>query len=139
MKKIVLIACSKSKKIKSSPAKNLYTSTLFKYSFQYASLLQPDEIFILSAKYGLLELDRIIDPYEITLGEFSVDKRKHWANIVIAELAKVADLRFDNFILLAGINYCQYLLPYLENYSRPMEGLSIGRQLQYLKKAVKGE
>lgn len=52
-------------------AKDMYVSDLFKKSLEYARRLNPAKIYILSAKYGLLELDDMIEPYEITLNEMS--------------------------------------------------------------------
>jgi len=57
MAKIVLISCSSKKSAHKSKAKNLYISTLFRLSLAYAKKLKPDKIFILSAKYGLLNLN----------------------------------------------------------------------------------
>jgi len=58
MKKIILIQCSKKKLIKPAKAKDLYISPLFKKSLAYAFMLNPDKIFILSAKHNLLPLNR---------------------------------------------------------------------------------
>lgn len=66
MSKIVLIACAKNKMPHRAKAKELYRSSLFKYSLKYAELLNPDKIFILSAKHHLLDLEREIEPYDET-------------------------------------------------------------------------
>jgi len=139
MKKIVLISCCKQKKSIPSPAKDIYISTLFKYSFRYANTLHPDKILILSAKHGLLELEEIIEPYNKTLNDFTLIERKKWSNSIIVDLKKIADLDFDHFTILAGNRYCQFILPHLNHYSRPLEGLSIGKQLQFLKKRINNE
>lgn len=57
MKKIVLIACSSKKRKEKALVKDIYISALFKYSYEYAQKLNPDNIFVLSAKYGLLETE----------------------------------------------------------------------------------
>jgi len=62
---------------------------------------------------------------------------KEWADKVLHQLGKVADLKNDEFIFLAGERYRKYLLPHIRNYKVPLQGLSIGRQLQYLKKRTK--
>ena len=64
---IVLISCVSKKQNHSTPAQNLYISPLFKMSLKYAEKLKPDKIFILSAKYHLLPLDKEIEPYDVTL------------------------------------------------------------------------
>ena len=115
-------------------ARFLYTSPLFKKSLSYAQSLNPDAIYILSAKYGLVELDQEIEPYDLTLNHMSADQIKTWAARVLAQLSEKADLRQDHFIFLAGQKYRQYLLPKIKSYEIPLEGLPIGKQLQFLSK-----
>ena len=136
MKKIVLISCVKSKLKYPVKAKDLYTSTLFQSNLQYAYQLKPDAIYILSAKYGLLELDQIITPYELTLNTMTEAEKKGWSRRVLDVLQKKADLKSDLFVILAGMNYRKYLLPELTHYEIPLEGLSFGRQLQELKRRI---
>lgn len=136
MKKIVLISCVKSKLKYPAKAKDIYTSTLFQSNLQYAYQLKPDAIYILSAKYGLLELDQIITPYELTLNTMTEAEKKGWSRRVLDVLQKKADLKSDLFVILAGMNYRKYLLPELTHYEIPLEGLSFGRQLQELKRRI---
>jgi len=65
--KIVLVSCVKSKRCNRCKASDMYISLLFTKMMTYARSLKPKCIFILSAKYGLLKLDDIIDPYEKTV------------------------------------------------------------------------
>jgi len=139
VKKIVLIACASKKRAVKSTAAELYASTLFKFNLQYARTLASDAIFILSAKHGVLALDEEIEPYDVTLNSMRANERRVWASEVIKQLEVYADLQQDHFIILAGERYRQYLLPYLASFEIPLEGLTIGRQLQYLKKQVRGE
>jgi len=136
MKKIVLVSCVKSKLARPAKAKDLYTSTLFQYNLQFAYSLKPDAIYILSAKYGLLELDQVISPYEMTLNTMKESEKKTWSSKVIDSLRQKTDLKLDMFIFLAGRNYRKYLTPYLTYYDVPLEGLSFGKQLQELKRRV---
>ncbi len=139
MKRIVLISCVSKKRTTRAKAAELYTSTLFKYNLQYARQLNPDVIFILSAKYGLLALNDEVDPYDATLNKMAAGERKAWAAKVIKQLQIHSDLQRDHFIILAGERYRQYLLPHLASYKIPLKGLPIGKQLQYLKQQVRGE
>ena len=101
MKKIVLISCVKSKLKYPAKAKDLYTSTLFQSNLQYAYQLKPDAIYILSAKYGLLDLDQIIAPYEMTLNTMTEAEKKGWSRRVLDVLQKKADLKSDLFVVIA--------------------------------------
>ena len=139
MKKIVLISCASKKLDHKAKAQDLYISPLFKKNLQYTHSLKPDKIFILSAKYGLLRLDDLVEPYNKTLNEMSVDETKKWADSVLKQLKKVADLEKDEFIFLAGNNYRKFLVPHIKNYQVPLKGLGIGKQLQWLTKKIKNE
>jgi len=132
MKKIILISCVSQKRAYRSKAKDLYISALFKKNLAYAKRLNPDAIYILSAKYGLLDLETEMDPYNLTLNTMSAGQIRNWAEKVLQQLSQVANLNDDHFIFLAGIKYRKYLLPHLWSYEVPFEGLPIGKQLQAL-------
>ena len=133
MGKIILISCASKKLPYKSKANDLYTSPLFRYNLKYADSLNPDKIFILSAKYGLLHPDTEIEPYDETLNNKGKEKLKEWAEKVILDLKEESDLEKDEFIFLAGNKYRRFLIPYIKNYKVPMENLGIGEQLKYLK------
>jgi len=134
--KIVLISCTSKKLCQKSKAQDLYVSPLFQKSLQYAKSLNPDKIFILSAKYGLLRLDEEIEPYDKTLNKMVLNEIKEWANSVINQLQIISDLNNDEFVFLAGNNYRKFLLPHIKNYKIPMHGLGIGKQLKWLTEKI---
>jgi Family of unknown function (DUF6884) len=136
IKKFVLISCASKKLPRKSRANDLYISPLFKLNLKYAKTFSPDGIFILSAKHGLLDLDKEIEPYDETLNDMYASEIKSWANRVLNQLRQKADVKKDCFIFLAGKNYRKYLIPHLSLYEVPLEGLAIGKQLQYLKRKV---
>ena len=137
MKKIILISCASKKINKKIKAQDLYISALFQKNLQYAKSLNPDKIFILSAKYGLLKLDEEVEPYDKTLNKMRSCEIKEWATTVLNQLQKVVDLDKDEFVFLAGNNYRKFLLPSINNYKIPMLGLSIGKQLKWLTWKIK--
>lgn len=132
-KRIILISCVSQKLPHRAKAKDLYISTLFKLNLKYAELLAPDEIFILSAKHGLVGLDQEIEPYEQTLNNMRSSEIKVWANHVIEKIKKVCKIEESEFTFLAGDKYRKHLLPHIKNYKIPLKGLRIGEQLQKLK------
>jgi hypothetical protein len=111
----------------------LYDSTWFRYAWNYARPLNPDKVFILSAKYGLVDPETVIHPYEETLNTKSDREIRSWANVVLASLKKATDVTKDSFIILAGERYRRHLIGHLPNHTVPMQGLGIGRQLKWLK------
>jgi hypothetical protein len=132
MKKVVLISCVSRKQSNKCQARDLYVSALFKKNLHYAQRLLPDQIFILSAQYGLVGLDDEIEPYDLTLNSMSANEIKQWANSVLRQLSEKTDLQNDYFVFLAGEKYRKYLLPFISHYDIPLEGLPIGKQLQRL-------
>ncbi len=133
-KKIVLIACSQSQLPSRAAVKDLFISPLFRYNLQYAERLNPDLVFILSAKYGLLELDEVIDPYDVAIAKKTPhDEQVTWSNGVLKQLKEQCSLKNDEFVFLAGDNYRKHLLPHIDTYTVPMTGLRIGEMLKYLK------
>ena len=130
---IALISCVASKSQVAAAAKDMYTSPLFKGAYRYAKKLGAERIFILSAKYGLVPDDKVIEPYNETLNTKGVGEIKQWANNVLAELAKVADLQNDKFIILAGMKYRKYLVGGIKHFTVPLKGKPIGKQLAFYK------
>ena len=134
MKTIVLISCVSKKLASRAMARDIYISPLFRLNLAYAESLKPDAIYVLSAKHGLLSLDENIAPYDLTLNTMSSGQIRAWAADVVAQLGEVADLKRDRFVFLAGDKYRKFLIPNLTQYEIPMQGLTIGRQLQFLSK-----
>lgn len=133
MKKIILISCGSKKLDHKAKAIEMYIGPLFQYGLNFAKKMNPNEIYILSAKYGLLNLDQEISPYNQSLNEMSELERRTWAKSTISQLEEVSDLKSDQFIFLAGQNYRQHLIPRITNYTIPLIGMGIGEQLHYLK------
>lgn len=132
MRNIVLISCASKKQDAPAPAREIYTSPLFRRNLAYAGSLDPDAIYVLSAKHGLVELDETIEPYDFTLGEMGMLDQRRWARRVRDQLDNVANLHVDHFIFLAEKQYRQNLLPYLTNYEVPTKGLPTDDKLEWL-------
>ena len=137
MKKNVLLSCGKGKLGQRAEAGKMYTGDLFTKSLRYAEKkLNPDKLFILSAKYGLLRLDEVIEPYDITLNDMGVAAKRHWADKVLRQLRTHTDIDNDHFVFLVGRNYRDFLISHIVHYSVPMKGLRIGEQKAWLNKQI---
>jgi hypothetical protein len=139
MARVVFISCVSKKLSHRAKARDLYVSPLFRMNLAYAESLKPDAIFVLSAKYGLLDLEQEIEPYDQTLNKMSERERRVWAERVAGQLETRVNTAKDEAIFLAGENYRRYLLPRFAYAQAPLSGLSIGRQLQYLKRKLSHE
>ncbi len=129
---VALIACASRKQDAPCRAAELYApSTLFSLSYAYARTLT-DRIYILSAKHGLVGEDAVIAPYDETLNDMPADGRRAWAEGVLSQLGRVCDLQRDQFIILAGRNYYEYLLPGLANVTLPLGNLPLGKRIELL-------
>ncbi|NLW49210.1 MAG: hypothetical protein GXY86_17995, partial [Firmicutes bacterium] len=91
-------------------------------------------VFILSAKYGLLEENDRISPYEFTLKQLPYNRRVDWAQYVLKQLRPKCDIDNDEFIILAGKDYYETILPELKYYSLPLEHLSMGQRISALER-----
>jgi len=134
-KTIYLISCSSDKLETKAAASELYCSPLFKKSLEYArKQVSDDQIFILSAKYGLVPLNKVIEPYDVTLKDMPSDERKMWADKVYSELENQFSISNDEFVFLAGTAYTEYLIPKFKYTHDFLEGKKIGERLEYLNK-----
>jgi hypothetical protein len=137
MDRIALLSCVKTKANKACRAGDLYTSDWFTKA---KSLVERNGLtwFILSAEHGLVDPETVIAPYEKTLNKMGVAERKAWGRKVIAQMSASLP-EADEVVVLAGDRYRENLLPYLRSrFSKvtiPMEGLTSGRQLNWLSHA----
>ena len=137
MTTVALLSCTKSKKAYRCKAEQMYAeSPRFRLAYTYASLVA-DEIYILSAKHGLLPADQQIDPYDESLNEKSPGERLKWKDKVLNALDSVSDADNDDYIIIAGQNYYEHLLPRIKRFWLPLRGKRLfdwARELERLLK-----
>lgn len=142
--KIVLISCVSQKTSYPARIKDLYTSPLFKKTWEYTVTFEkPKDIYILSALHGLIKWDTICEPYDKTLLDMSKEECLEWAKKVKAQMAitflKDKKMEDYEFVLFAGSKYYENLLDYFpEGTLRlPLGKLPIGKRLGVLTTALK--
>ncbi len=142
MKEVVLISCVAKKLEGKHEAYKLYSpSTLFKTHWNYALYcLKKDprkEIFIISAKHGVISPFKKIEKYDVTLKTMSKEDRRNWAQKVILQLQEKFNLNKTKFIILAGKDYYEYLIKLLPYYKLiPEIPLPIGKRVQWFNKEI---
>jgi hypothetical protein len=134
--KIALVSCTKLKEEISCEAKKLYSkSTLFNKAVSYIEERDYDDWYVISAKYGLLSKEKVIEPYDITLNKMNVTERKKWAESVFKGIVKINPIKIDFY---AGKKYREHLItPLINNgilVNVPLEGKGIGEQLSFYKR-----
>ncbi len=134
---VALIGCVAQKLNHPAPARDLYTSALFRYRLAWAER-HADRVFVLSAGYHLVELDQVLQPYDASLNTASKEERLAWAATVWGQLHQRLDVPETRFTLLAGRNYVTHLRQWLRVNAAacetPLARMPIGRQLQWLKR-----
>lgn len=134
--KIALVSCTKIKQVFPCDARTMYSkSPLFSKIVRFVEQREYTDWYIMSAKYGLITKDQIIDPYDITLNKLKSAQRKAWAELVFKA---ISDLDVTEIDFYAGKKYREYLIPLLEmkhiTCNVPLQRLGIGEQLKYLSK-----
>lgn len=107
-------------------------SDLFQKAYAYC-IKKYDCVAILSAKYGLLLLDDIIEPYNLTLNHMSSDEIKRWSNSIFTQMNDRLELvSFNKVFFHAGKKYRHFLITKLEangiKCEAPLKNLGIGQQ-----------
>ena len=140
MAKIVLLSCTKSKLDHRAPAQELYSaSPMFRKTLEYGKSLQPDKMFILSAKHHLVPLNKELDPYDKTLKEMPKDEKEKWGTETVKQMKSHGlNLNKDKFIFLTGSEYSKPFKEYIpeENLETPMEGRRLGERLKWLNSQI---
>lgn len=130
---MILIGCGKSKQSKAAPARELYTGSLFRAARDYAEGTGK-RWGIVSAKYGFIEPDAVIKPYEKRLGGGPVEKAL-WARRVVEDTVRAA--WSGKVTLLMGRDYADPLerafMVLGIHVVRPLDGLGLGQRLRWFK------
>lgn len=134
--KLGLVSCTKSKKSYSCRASEMYSvSALFRKAYSYA-ISRYNLVGILSAKYGFLTADSIMEPYELTLKNMNRRERLEWAKRVFEQMQEKSDLEKIKAVFFhAGKEYREFLIPKIEAAGIkcyvPLKNLSFGQQLAW--------
>jgi len=109
----IIISCGSKKRRNPCPAWRFYTGSFFQAGMRYArSVAEPQEVFIISAKYELIPCTKIISPYESKMGTKT--------QIITPEeiQQQINDVGFvgEETLIIAGKAYIDILSRYLENF-----------------------
>jgi hypothetical protein len=132
---IVLVSCVKDKLDRPAPAKDLYTSDLFRKERAYAERVGVSW-FILSAEHGLVRPDELLSPYNLRLSETSTAYRRAWGARVVKRLEEVVGaLAGKKIEVHAGEAYAGPIRALLRTAGaevmEPLRGLAFGQRLSW--------
>jgi len=126
---IVVVPCGVAKRSHRTAAGAMYTGAYHRACMRYArSIVVPEQIRILSAKYGLLELADEIEPYNLKMGQPGcVTAAKVWQQ---AQRAGILDA---TVIALGGRHYTAICRAVWPACFTPLKGVGgMGKQMQWL-------
>jgi hypothetical protein len=136
MTRLALIGCSATKLATPARADELYQGNLFKKALVYAKR-NADEVRILSAKHGVVKLDTVLEPYDLTLSRMTYNERKAWMMLCRVHLEQQGFKHENTFIVfLCGQTYVQGIQGRYRyawyRHTAPLDGKGIGDQLGWL-------
>lgn len=111
---VLLVSCGRRKMDCVCQARDMYTSERFILSKKLTTLIGC-EWYIVSAKYGLLSPNKIIEPYDEALDTFNSVKKRTWANNIEKSLSTFS--HNIKFVLLAGDSYANIIGNILEDHN----------------------
>lgn len=132
--RVGLVGCAAAKLQRPAPARELYTSQLFRKAAAWCEA-HTDQWYVLSAKHGLVHPDTVLAPYDVKLGtnRLSSPPIHQWAMDVRDQLElELADVADPQLVVLAGEQYRTLLYHTDLPAEVPMRGLGIGQQLGWL-------
>ena len=112
MQSIFIINCSKEKLNYPIKASDMYCSERFILSKKIAKK-QGNKWYVLSAKYGLISPDTIIEPYDISVNDWSEKEKKEYASKVIKQISDYG-IGKDRLVFLCNSPYTNDILKKLE-------------------------
>lgn len=130
---VVVIPCGAAKSPTPAPASEFYRGSYHRLALAAAlALTTRDRVRILSARYGLVGLDEVLEPYDLRLGQATA--------VTADELVRRHGVDESPAVILAGREYARAARAVYPNAERPLEGLGgIGYQLQALARIARGE
>jgi hypothetical protein len=135
--RVALVGCSASKLQHPAPARELYTSALFRTSLAYAEGTC-DALLIVSALHGVIAPNAVIGPYDRSLRQYNKREREGWGVRTIGHLLPAFEVP-PQLVILAGTLYADALAygahwHSLPRPKTPLRGVTgFGLRLQWLK------
>ena len=132
---VLLVGCVKTKAPDARPARDLYLSPLFEKRRDHAEASGVPWL-VLSAEYGAVDPDEVIEPYDRYLEDQSAAYKHDWGQSVVEQLEALhGPLEGKVFELHASRAYGDPIEPLLRargaTLTRPLNGLLFGQHLQW--------
>jgi hypothetical protein len=132
--RVLLVGCSRRKTSAAAPARELFRGETFRRARAHA-VASGRPWFVLSAKFGLLDPDDVVGPYDVYLPNQPAAYREVWGEWVVAQLCTRRPLAGVIVEVHAGEAYCAPLRTPLQRVGAtvetPLAGLRQGERLAW--------
>ena len=114
---IGLLSCSKEKLSGAHSAAELYSSPFFQNNVN--KLIETcDKVYVISGKFGLIELEFVMNNYDLYLGSLNHNDKLIWGNLVIKEFLNKNNItKEDKIVVVASNDYYDYVAYGAEYYN----------------------
>lgn len=138
---IGLVGCSGPKLEAPAPARQLYTSPLFRLALALAEH-RHDVVYVISAKHELIALDQVVAPYDLTMKDVAKERRATWG-VRVWMMIQHHHPRVDRQIYIyAGKDYARPIRCAGFNratFHEPLARMQIGQRLRWLREQLADE
>jgi hypothetical protein len=130
---MILVACGAKKRTEPARARDLYTGPYFKAALAYAlELSPPRDVFILSAKYGIVGPDDMLEPYDLKVGQPGAI-----TSIGLSDQAEVYGMLKETVVVIGGALYVGLCRKVWRDVEAPLAGKGgLGKQIAWMRKVV---
>lgn len=137
---VLLVCCGRRKGTGTRRAAELYISPRVRLATRVARAVGKP-FWIVSAKHGLLDPDRLVSPYDLSLDHLESRDLDWWRARLKEDLLRSYPSNIPRFVVLGSGEYANQIRHTLEDLrcsvETPIAGLPINLQLSWLKKAAK--
>jgi hypothetical protein len=135
---IGLVGCSGPKLEEPAPARQLYTSQLFRSALALAER-RHDVVYVISAKHELVALDQVVAPYDLTMGDVAKEWRAIWGQRVWWSIQHRHPRVERAIYIYAGKDYARPIRRAGFNgatFHEPLARMQVGQRLKWLREQL---
>lgn len=135
---IGLVGCSGPKLEEPAPARQLYTSQLFRSALALAER-RHDVVYVISAKHELVTLDQVVAPYDLAMGDVAKEWRAIWGQRVWWSIQRRHPRVDRQIFIYAGKDYARPIRRAAHQHAtfhEPLAGLQVGQRLKWLREQL---
>jgi len=135
---IALVGCSGPKLDRPAPARQLYTTQLFRSTLALAET-RHDVVYVISAKHELVALDQVVDPYDLVMADVAKEWRVIWGLRVWDSILLRHQGVDRQVFIYAGKDYAQPIRRagfHRATFHEPLAKMQIGQRLQWLRDQI---